>query len=69
MVGDHQTAATECPFCGNPVLMPAQLSGALRPDLVIPFQVDKAGAKAALRAHYKGKVLLPKVFKDEKGQS
>ena len=65
VVADATTAATECPFCGNPVLVPAQLSGALRPDLVIPFQLDKEAAKAALRNHYKGKLLLPKVFKDE----
>lgn len=65
VVGDAQTAATECPFCGNPVMMPGQFVGALRPDLVLPFQIDKEAAKAALRNHYKGKVLLPKVFKDE----
>ena len=65
IVGDGTTAATECPFCGNPVMIPGQLSGALRPDLVVPFQLDKEAAKAALRDHYKGKVLLPKVFKDE----
>ena len=65
VVGDPTTAATECPFCGNPVMMPGQLSGSLRPDLVIPFKLDKEAAKAALRNHYKGKVLLPKAFKDE----
>jgi len=65
IVGDAHTAATSCPFCGNPVLIPSQFSGTLRPDLVIPFQLDKEAAKAALRNHYKGKPLLPKVFKDE----
>ena len=65
VVADGTTAATECPFCGNPVMIPAQLSGALRPDLVIPFRLDKNAAKEALRNHYKGKLLLPKVFKDE----
>ena len=39
--------------------------GALKPDLVIPFKVDKKGAIAALNHHYKGKRLLPKVFKDQ----
>lgn len=65
VVGDGQTAATECPFCGNAVMVPGQLSGTLRPDLVVPFQIDKEAAKAALRKHYKGKLLMPKVFKDE----
>ena len=65
VVADATTGATECPFCGNPVIMTGQFAGALRPDLVIPFRVDKKGAIAALNNHYKGKVLLPKVFKDQ----
>ena len=65
IVADETTGATECPFCGNPVVMTGHFAGDLRPDLVIPFQVDKKAAIAALEKHYKGKVLLPKVFKDE----
>lgn len=59
------TAATSCPYCGNPVIMTERLSGTLRPDLVIPFKLDKEAAKAALKAHFKGKPLLPKTFKTE----
>jgi DNA-directed RNA polymerase subunit RPC12/RpoP len=65
IVADETTGASECPFCGNPVIMTGQFAGALKPDLVIPFQVDKKRAVAALQNHYKGKVLLPKVFKDQ----
>lgn len=65
IVGDENTAATSCPFCGNPVVMMGQLSGALKPDYVIPFKLDKKAAKAALQKHYGGKKLLPKVFKDQ----
>ena len=65
IVADETTGATECPFCGNPVIMTGQFAGALRPDLVIPFKLNKKAAIAALQNHYKGKVLLPKVFKDE----
>lgn len=65
IVGDENTAATSCPFCGNPVVMMDQFSGSLRPDYVIPFQFDKRAAKEALKKHYMGKRLLPKVFKDE----
>ena len=65
IVGDANTAATACPFCGNPVVMMGQFSGALKPDLVIPFKLDKKAAKAALQKHYSGKRLLPKVFKDQ----
>ena len=65
IVADESTGASECPFCGNPVVMTGQFAGDLKPDLVIPFKVAKKGAIAALQNHYKGKLLLPKVFKDE----
>lgn len=65
IVGDENTAATSCPFCGNPVVMMGQFSGALKPDYVIPFKLDKKAAKEALKKHYQGKRLLPNVFKDQ----
>ena len=65
IVADATTGATECPFCGNPVIMTGQFAGSLRPDLVIPFKLDKKAAMSILQNHYKGKVLLPKVFKDQ----
>ena len=65
VVADGTTGASSCPYCGNPVVMTAQFSGMLRPDLVIPFKLDKKAAKAALMKHYEGKKLLPKIFKDQ----
>lgn len=65
IVGDENMAATSCPFCDNPVVMKGQFAGDLKPDLVIPFKLDKKAAKEALKKHYMGKKLLPKVFKDE----
>ena len=65
IVADETTGATHCPYCGNPVVLTGHFAGLLKPDLVIPFQVDKKAAIAALQNHYKGKRLLPKVFKDQ----
>ncbi len=65
IVGDETLAATSCPFCGNPVVMMGQFAGALKPDYVIPFKLDKNAAKEALKKHYMGKKLLPKAFKDQ----
>lgn len=62
---DENTVATACPYCDNPVVVKSLVAGELRPDLVIPFKLDKEAAKAALRKHYSGKILLPRVFKDE----
>lgn len=62
---DANTAATSCPYCDNPVVMKERLAGTLRPDLVIPFKLDKEAAKAALQKHTSGKILLPKCFKSD----
>lgn len=62
VVGDETLGATNCPFCGNAVVMMGQFTGALKPDYVIPFKHDKKAAVAALKKHYGGKRLLPKVF-------
>ena len=65
IVGDASTAATRCPYCDNPVVVPGQFAADLRPDLVVPFQVSKAQAKAALQQHLSKKPLLPKLFKTQ----
>ncbi len=65
IVADETTGASNCPYCGNPVIMKEKFAGALRPDLVIPFKFDKKAAKAAYYEHIKGKRFLPKVFRKE----
>ena len=62
---DDTTAATACPYCGNPTVVPGQFADVKRPDYVIPFQVEKDTAVAALKQHYKGKPLLPGGFASE----
>ena len=65
VIGDETLAATACPYCGNPIVMMAQLRGQLKPDYVIPFKLDKTAAKGGFRKHLLNKRFLPKVFKDE----
>lgn len=65
IVGDSTTAATECVYCGSPIIMKNRLSGMDKPDSVIPFKLKKEDAKAALKNFYKGKRLLPNEFKNE----
>lgn len=62
LICDRNTAATSCPYCGNPAVVPGQFSGALRPDYILPFRLTKDDAVQALRAHYKGKPFLPRSF-------
>lgn len=59
---DATTAATSCPYCGNPTVVPGQFGGTLKPDCIIPFKMDKKAAIEALRTYYKGKKLLPRAF-------
>lgn len=59
---EETTAATFCPYCENPTILPGRLSGGLKPDGVIPFKTSKEDAKAAFLALCKGKPLLPKAF-------
>ena len=59
---DENTAATFCPYCDNPTILPGRLSGGLKPDAVIPFQTGKEDAKTAFLQLCKGKPLLPKEF-------
>ena len=65
LIADHTTAATHCPYCDNPVVLAGRLSGELKPDLIIPFRLDKEYAKDAFRKHCTGKKLLPKSFYSE----
>lgn len=62
IICDETTAATSCPYCGNPTVVPGQFGGDLKPDCIIPFRLSHEDAKAALRNYYKGKKLLPKEF-------
>lgn len=63
ITADKTTGATTCPFCGNKVVMKGQFSGALKPDYVIPFKLDKKAAKEAYHKHLEKKAFLPRVFK------
>ena len=65
IVSDENTGATSCPYCGNPVILTERFRGALRPDMVIPFKLDKKAAKEAYYKHIKGRPLLPKVLRRE----
>ena len=44
---DDTTAATFCPFCENPTIIPTRLRGSLKPDGVLPFQKSREDAITA----------------------
>ena len=65
LLTDNNTAATFCPYCSNPSILPGRLSGGLKPTGVIPFKKSKEDALAAFKTLTKGKPLLPKLFFQE----
>ncbi|MHC6204380.1 TFIIB-type zinc ribbon-containing protein [Breznakiellaceae bacterium SP9] len=65
LIVDSTTSSTKCPYCDTPVVITGQLSGALKPDCIIPFKVDKKAAVKALEGFMEGKPLLPSLFKSQ----
>ncbi len=65
MVCDSTTAATSCPYCGNPSVVPGQFHGMLRPDYILPFKLSREEAINSLSKYYKNKKLLPKKFSEQ----
>ena len=65
IITNETLASTVCPYCSNNVILTDKLEGALKPDLVIPFKIDKKEAVSRFRESLKGKKLLNKAFTDE----
>ncbi len=65
IVSDGNTVATECMYCGNPVVITNNVSGMVKPDMVLPFKIDKVEAEKLLKQFYNKKFLLPSTFKDQ----
>jgi predicted RNA-binding Zn-ribbon protein involved in translation (DUF1610 family) len=65
LIGDKNTIATVCPCCGNTQIVQQRVQGLLKPEYVIPFQLEKKAAAEALKKFYQGKRLLPNFFKEE----
>ena len=62
IVADDTTAATQCVYCGNPSVLPGNLSGSFRPEDVIPFKLPKEAAVKTYKQFLHGKKLLPDAF-------
>ncbi len=62
IIVDETSSSTCCPYCGNNILISKQLSGDLKPNLVIPFKNDKDVVLNNLKSFFKKKPLLPGSF-------
>lgn len=62
VITDDTTAASFCFYCHNPVILGGRLSGAFKPDSIIPFSIDKDEVKERLLAWCKKKKFIQKEF-------
>ena len=65
IIVDETASSTCCPYCGNNILVSKQLSGDLKPNIVIPFKKDKDNVMDSLKNFFKKKPLLPGAFTKE----
>lgn len=62
VITDETTAATTCYYCSNPVVLSGKLSGEMKPDMIIPFKIDKKNAINKFKEMCGKKKFLPKNF-------
>ncbi len=65
LITESTTTATECPYCGSPTILPDRIDGGIRPELVVPFVITKEQAQEMFYGYFKGKALLPNIFKKD----
>lgn len=59
---DETTVATHCYYCHSPVVLQGKLTSDMRPDSVLPFQLDKEKATETFMNWVKSKRFVPASF-------
>lgn len=62
IIADKDTTATFCVYCGNTAILKSKLSGKFKPDLIIPFKVEKTKVNEEFAKLLKGRPLMPRDF-------
>lgn len=66
IVTDATTAATYCYYCHNPVVLSGRISGKYRPEMVLPFGIEKKEAVEQFLEWTRKKWFIPKDFFNKK---
>ncbi len=66
IVTDETTAATFCYFCHNPIVLSGQVTGDFKPDLVVPFAIDRRQAEEHFLDFVHKKKFVPNAFFNRK---
>lgn len=59
----RSTLATMCPYCSSPVVVDEAQTGLVRPDTVVPFELNVEQAEKHLSVWAKGKLFAPRDFR------
>lgn len=66
IIATKVSGTAKCPYCYNNLIFVKQFTGELKPDLIIPFKLEKEDAIKAYNKHLDSrKLFLPKVFKKQ----
>ena len=63
--GNENSASTVCHYCHSALVLAGRVSGAYRPDYIIPFNTTRDDALEAFKHHCSKKFYLPKDFKSD----
>lgn len=66
IMADKNTTSTFCVYCGSTAILKDKIDEGRAPNYIIPFKNVKDDAVAAFKKVTKGKLLMPKCFKDPK---
>lgn len=62
IICDEETTATFCVYCGNTEILKDKLTGAFKPDKIIPFSKDINTVKEQFKSLQKGRIFAPDNF-------
>lgn len=62
IIANAKLVSSFCPFCSNNVIFQDKLTGQFKPDLIIPFSLNKESAFDCYLSSIKGMKLLPDSF-------
>ena len=65
LLSDDNTAATFCSFCGASILLESRVSQVKKPDLIIPFKMDRDDCSRAYQSMIKKAVFAPSSMKSQ----
>lgn len=62
---NEYTSSSKCAYCGQHIVFDERVSGSYEPQLILPFQIGKEGAKKRLRDTFAKKLFAPSSFLSE----